>query len=139
MATETKDQVAALLDEGKSAAEIAEKLGKTKATVYSHISNIRKDRGDNEPRKRGRPPKAKVEGEEKSEGKSESSPRQRPPVAGKASEAKADAPAKAKPVPASSNGHSETRFPLVREAIERELVEARKRVTILEKMAETIV
>jgi predicted ArsR family transcriptional regulator len=124
------------LDSGKSAKEIAEALDKTPATIYSHIANIRKDRGDTEPRKRGRPPKAKTEGE--SNGKSEGTPRPRPAV----TKASGEKPAPKSEKASASNGHdalkSASRFPIIHAAIEQELAEARKKVAVLEKMLETV-
>jgi biotin operon repressor len=131
-ADSTREQVAALMDKDKSAAEIAEALGKTKATVYVHIRNIKQERGEPVQSKRGRPPKAKTEGDEK------------PPVAkGKTrpapgSTAKTSEPQAAKSAPASSNGHDPARFPKIAAAVQAELSEARSRVTVLEKMAESL-
>lgn len=116
MADNTKDQVRELVDKGKSAKEIAETLGKTPATVYVHIRNIKAERGDKTPAKRGRPPKLQSQG---SESKPEAS----------------------KPKPASTakdNGHDASRFPKVRAAVEQELADARRTVTVLEKMLETV-
>jgi transposase len=48
----TREQVKAMAAEGKSAKEIAEALGKTPATIYSHLRNLNAT-----PRKRGRPRK----------------------------------------------------------------------------------
>jgi hypothetical protein len=126
MAVETKEQVAELMDKGLEAKEIAEKLGKTPATIYVHLRNIKLDRGFKVQAKRGRPPKAKVEGETP---KTDSKPRARPPTA------KANGGEKA----AGTNGHvAESRFPAIKAAVEKELKEARSRVAVLEKMYETV-
>lgn len=114
-ADKTRDQVREMMDEGKSAKEIAAALDKTPATVYVHIRNIKEERGDKTPAKRGRPPKAKAEGEAKTEAKSEAKP----------------AASKAK-----TNGHADVRFPEVRAAIEARLKTARADVALLEKMLE---
>lgn len=117
--TKTREQVEALHAEGKTPAEIAEALGKSKANIYVHLRNIAKDAGE-PPRKRGRPPALNKDGE---------TPEKTP---------KAPSATKAKP---SSNGHdkakSEARFPHIRAAIEEELKEARSKVATLEKMLET--
>lgn len=127
----TKDQVREMLDEDKSVEEIAEALGKTKATIYVHIRNIKSERGE-KPRGRGRPPKV---GGDKTEakGKTDSAKsRPAPPKAGKEAPGKTEAPAK-------DNGHAESfgeRFPDVKDAIERQLSQKRKDVALLEKMLE---
>jgi predicted transcriptional regulator len=133
MAVDTKEQVAQLLDKGMEAKDIAEKLGKTKATIYNHIANIRKDRGDTTPRKRGRPPKAQSESKTAPK-PTGTSTRQRPPVGDKPKPTPAETP---KPT-AKDNGHDAHRFPKVRAAIEAELADARRNVTVLEKMLEAV-
>jgi transposase-like protein len=140
----TKAQVAELLDQGMAAKDIAEQLGKTPATVYNHIANIRKDRGDTTPRKRGRPPKN--QNDETPKADSKSGTRQRPPVGGKPAAAPATEKvpvagksAAAPKADSASNGNGHvSRFPVVHAAIEQELTEARKRVVVLEKMLETV-
>lgn len=130
----TRDQVTEMYDADKSVEEIAEALGKTKATIYVHIRNIKAERGE-KPRGRGRPPKAASPDGEKDSAKS----RPAPPKAG----TKAEAPAKATPAkaetPAKSNGSASfaERFPRVKDSIEQELAEKRKEVAILERMLET--
>lgn len=109
--TKTKEQVKAMLADGKSVKEIAEKLNKTPATIYVHQRNLKAESGDKTPARRGRPPKLT----QKSDGDS------------KTAESKVTSPK------ASTNGNS-ARFPKIQEAIEAELKDARARVTVLEKM-----
>ena len=133
-AVSTKDQVRALLDSGVTdAGEIAEKLGKTKATVYVHIRNIKTEAGE-KPRGRGRPPKVQPKnGETPAESKS----RPAPPKAGAKTEAPAKTEAKIEAKVSASNGHKAgERFPLIKSAIEQELSEKRKEVAMLERMLE---
>jgi transposase-like protein len=129
----TKDQVREMLDADKSVEEIAEALGKTKATIYVHIRNIKAERGE-KPRGRGRPPKAAP-----AEGNGDSAKsRPAPPKAGAGASTKA-APAAKSEAPAKANGAVSfaERFPLVKASIEQELAEKRKEVAILERMLET--
>lgn len=121
----TREQVEELYDKGVTEAkDIAEKIDKTPATVYVHLRNIAKERGE-KPRKRGRPPKVQTEGESTTK----PTPRKAPPRAGKGKAEKA-APAS----DASSNGHSADEFPQVKTAIEAELSSHRRAVAKLERM-----
>lgn len=122
----TKDQVIALHKDGKSAKEIAEALGKTTATVYNHMRNAGLGTG-----KRGRPRKSDAEKAKATETKSETKSegvKTRPRPGSKA------APAEKVTAKASTNGHDEARFPVVRQAIEAQLATARRDVTVLEGM-----
>ena len=96
----TKQQVAELAAQGKSAAEIAETLGKTVATIYSHLRNLKSEGSEGE----------------KKEVKPRGRPRKNPET-----EVKSQAP-KAK----AANGHkAEAEFPELRGQIEK-LIEQRK-------------
>lgn len=124
----TKDQVIALHKDGKSAKEIAEALGKTTATVYNHMRNAGLGTG-----KRGRPRKSDAEKAKATEAKSDTKAQSegvktRPRPGSKA------APAEKVTAKASTNGHDEARFPVVRQAIEAQLATARRDVTVLEGM-----
>jgi biotin operon repressor len=94
----TRQQVEELTAKKKSAKEIAEILGKTTATIYSHLRNIEADGGEVRKSSRGRP-RADAETPQAETPKPRPNPR-----------AKATEPAKSsadKPnVFASSNGHS---------------------------------
>jgi uncharacterized protein YjcR len=145
MATDTKstrEQVEELMNKGMEAKEIAEKTGKTPATVYVHIRNINAERGV-KPRGRGRPPKVQTDGESKpatrkappkSDSKSDEAPKKRgrPPGSGKKS---AGSPQ------AADNGHHTSaadRFPAIKAAIESELSDKRREVQTLEGMLAAI-
>ena len=128
-APSTKEQVKTLLDEGVTdAQEIANRLGKTKATVYVHIRNLKAEAGE-KPRGRGRPPKVQ-------NGQAPSTPaksRPAPPKAGKQTEAQTSTPTPESV--ASTNGHT-PEFPEIVAGIEKELTKARKTVERLERMLE---
>jgi transposase-like protein len=129
----TKDQVREMLDADKSVEEIAEALGKTKATIYVHIRNIKAERGE-KPRGRGRPPKAASPNGEKADS---AKSRPAPPKTGSTKAAPATGKTEA-PVKATNGAVSfGERFPLVKASIEQELTEKRKEVAILERMLET--
>lgn len=128
MADNTKEQVRKLLNDGVEVKDIAEQLGKTKATIYVHKRNIEAESGDTKPRKRGRPPKLQNQTSDQAteakadEGADESKPKRgRPP----------------KSATATANGHDASRFPMIREAIVKELEAKRRDVAVLEKMLET--
>jgi hypothetical protein len=118
----TKEQVKALMDEGLDAGQIAEQLGKTKATIYVHMRNLKAEAGE-KPRGRGRPPKVQQDGTAAAATKS----RPAPPKAG---------PATSSAAKSESNGHA-PEFPEIVAGIERELARARATVTRLERMLET--
>lgn len=146
MATETekttRELVEELYDDGMTeAGDIAEALSKTPATVYVHLRKIREERGE-KPRGRGRPPKAKTEGEEKAKPKpapkakgktTRPAPTRKAPQA--KTETKTEAKAEAKSE-AKTNGHVShaERFPLVADAIEKQLAGKRREVEVLENM-----
>jgi hypothetical protein len=124
----TKDQVKDQLAAGVTdAAVIAEKIGVTKASVYGHIRKIKLEAGE-KPRGRGRPPKA-GNGAQPQPAKS----RPAPPKAG-------STPTKAAPAATESESNGNLtgvgRFPIIREAVEKELAEARKNVATLERLLE---
>lgn len=114
----TKDQVAAMAKEGKSAAEIAEALGKTQATVYSHLRNL----GVGPKRGRGRPRKSDAEKAETTDAKSET----------KATRARPGAKA-----PADSNGHAPTTGDL-RKTVEALIKAKQTELSKLEKVLATL-
>jgi DNA-binding transcriptional ArsR family regulator len=139
----TRQLVEELFDKGTTdAGDIAEKLGKPKTTVYVHLRKIAEERGLPK-RGRGRPPKAQEDGE------GDETP--------KTSKPKASSPKAARPAPtrktapkaqtdktqekddesesASGNGHvSDSHFPIVKEAVQKELALKKREVEALERM-----
>jgi biotin operon repressor len=105
----TRQQVEELVAKGKTAAEIAEALGKTKATIYSHLRNIEEAGGKtNKSTTRGRP---RADAED-APAATDEAPKPRPNPRAKTGE-KVEAKAKpAKPnvftvTAGNGNGHSE--------------------------------